>query len=339
MPRSRAKGIAPSRHFFQTWSTLKPALHEHPLLVRFDAFAHELETQRLPEPADFGSHSGLPEAGPRRALRALERFLESKALRYASASGVPADDATSLLSQPLSFGTISARSVVSAARRRCDDPLLNSEERFSLRWFLRSLARRDFFLQLAWFYPHTDDAPLQEKMRDFPFAHSHAHLEAWLNGRTGFPIVDAGMRQLRETGWMASAGAGDRRVIFVLRSGCGLARRPRMLGSFAGRKRSGARHRKLAMECRRRSRYGGLSAYLQSAAPAASMRPGGDVRTPVGPRAFSGTGNAMAGRPQRFTAATLRFDRGRWLSASHRRSRPRGSSVSGPLSSACAGVN
>jgi deoxyribodipyrimidine photo-lyase len=83
-----------------------------------------------------------------------------------------------------------------------NDPFSISEQRLSLRLFLRAVARRDFFLQLAWFHPETQYVELQEKMRDFALAADHEGLDAWRAGKTGFPLVDAGVRQLRETGWM-----------------------------------------------------------------------------------------------------------------------------------------
>jgi len=67
---------------------------------------------------------------------------------------------------------------------------------------LRALAHRDFFLQLSWFYPWTHDEPLQEKMHGFTWERLHPALEAWRAGKTGFPLVDAGIRQLHATGWM-----------------------------------------------------------------------------------------------------------------------------------------
>ena len=115
---------------------------------------------------------------------------------------VPSDDRTSHLSVDLAFGTMAARTVVRETQIRAEDPFLLSEERLSLRLFQRSLAQRDFFLQLGWFHPGTGDAPLQVKMRGFAFARTHAGLDAWREGATGFPLVDAGVRQLRETGWM-----------------------------------------------------------------------------------------------------------------------------------------
>ena len=89
-----------------------------------------------------------------------------------------------------------------AIRARQSDPFSLSEERLSLRLVLKALARRDFFLQLSWFHPRTRDESLQEKMRRFTWAETHASLEAWRTGATGYPLVDAGIRQLRATGWM-----------------------------------------------------------------------------------------------------------------------------------------
>ena len=89
-----------------------------------------------------------------------------------------------------------------AVRKRGDDTFLLAEERLSLRVFLRALAHRDFFYQLSWFHPETDTEALQEKARALPVARSHPALDAWRGGATGFPLVDAGIRQLHETGWM-----------------------------------------------------------------------------------------------------------------------------------------
>jgi deoxyribodipyrimidine photo-lyase len=115
---------------------------------------------------------------------------------------VPAEDGTSRLSAHLSFGAIAARTIVRAVQERLDDPFSITEQRLSFRLFLRTLAHRDFFLQLSWFNPETENESLQPKMRRFHWERSHAALEAWRSGSTGFPLVDAGIRQLHETGWM-----------------------------------------------------------------------------------------------------------------------------------------
>ncbi len=133
---------------------------------------------------------------------AVDAFLSGPVLQYAARAKTPAVAGTSHLGPLLSVGRIAAHVVASRVRARMRDPLLLAEERASLADFLRSLARRDFFYQLAWFSPLKGDEVYKEKMRDFVFASSHPHLDAWRAGMTGFPLVDAGMRQLRATGWM-----------------------------------------------------------------------------------------------------------------------------------------
>lgn len=186
--------------YFDVWRTLRPASYDAPLLVQFAA--SELQSEPLPVAHEYGAGDRAIEASPAVAATALERFLNGAAVQYAVAMNVPSDDRTSHLAAHLSFGTIAARTVVRAALARCEDPFLLSEERLSLRLFLRSLAMRDFFLQLGFFHGPFDDQALQAKMRGFTFGRSHPALDRWRGGKTGLPLVDAGVRQLHETGWM-----------------------------------------------------------------------------------------------------------------------------------------
>lgn len=180
--------------YFELWRSLSVASYDAPVLLRFATT--DLQSEPLPHDATAEG------AGPVAARERLARFLSDSAVQYAIAAQVPADDRTSHLSAHLSFGTISARDIVRATNARIEDPFLLSEERASLRLFLRSIAMRDFFLQLAHFHPESDDAPLQTRMRGFTQARTHASLDAWWGGKTGYPLVDAGIRQLHETGWM-----------------------------------------------------------------------------------------------------------------------------------------
>lgn len=186
--------------YHELWRTLEPASYEVPLLLRFSDT--DLQSERLPEASDFESSATCEPVGEAESLRKFEAFLAGEGLQYAFAVNLPADDRTAHLGADLTFGTISARTVVRETRKRIEDPFLLAEERSSLKLFLRSMALRDFFLQLSWYYPETDGHPLQEKMRDFAFASSHRELDAWRYGRTGYPLVDAGIRQLHATGWM-----------------------------------------------------------------------------------------------------------------------------------------
>jgi deoxyribodipyrimidine photo-lyase len=197
VPGSGYRAFAP---YLEVWRDLPVRSHEHPLLVRFALC--DLQSEPLPQAQEFGAVEGSDQAGPGAARRLFERFLREDAAHYAVAAVVPSEDRTSHLSAHLSFGTISARAVVRALRDRLEDPFSLSEERLSYRRFLRALAQRDFFLQLGWFYPRTRDEPLQERMRGFVWKRSHRALDAWRTGATGYPLVDAGIRQLEQTGWM-----------------------------------------------------------------------------------------------------------------------------------------
>lgn len=185
--------------YFEHWRRLVPA----PVLPETPFAAVEVASESLPLPAEFGSPLEMPaalsEAG---AERKLADFVAGPLLTYGIARNVPGAAPTSDLSAELSFGLISARAAVAAACARDADPFLLAEERASVRLWLRALAQRDFFLQLAWYNDALDDGPLQEKMRAFRFARSHPGLDAWRAGRTGFPLVDAGIRELHATGRM-----------------------------------------------------------------------------------------------------------------------------------------
>ncbi|MDB5040909.1 MAG: hypothetical protein JWN27_1635 [Candidatus Eremiobacteraeota bacterium] len=163
----------------------------------------EIASEPLPLPEEFGGTAGSePPAGEERARAALTAFLAGPALNYGAARNVPALGETSRLSADLSFGTIGAREVVRATCERAADPFLLVEERASLTLYLRALAQRDFFLQLAWYNESLAEEPLQAKMRGFAFARTHPQIDAWREGRTGFPLIDAGIRELHATGWM-----------------------------------------------------------------------------------------------------------------------------------------
>lgn len=194
---SQGEGYRAFVPYFDVWRKLHVASYEVPLLLPFansDAVGEALPG----DPETFEADGADSDS----AWRTLAVFLRGAGLAYSAAVNVPADDRTSHLSAHLSFGTISARVVVRETVARIDDPFLLTEERASLRLFLRSLAMRDFFLQLAWYHAGRSDEVLQPKMRRFPFAQTHPELEAWRAGRTGYPLVDAGIRQLHETGWM-----------------------------------------------------------------------------------------------------------------------------------------
>ena len=197
---SERRGYRSLGAYFERWMQQDVVPYD---TLEADFARTDVPSEALPSPAEFGSKEKIDASVDADEIRRrFEKFLEGEILHYGIARNVPADGETSCLGAPFSFGLIGARSIVAAVRNRRADRFLLTEERIGLSLFLRALAQRDFFLQLAYFYEALDEAPLQEKMRRFRFSRSHPALDTWRAGRTGFPIVDAGIRQLRATGWM-----------------------------------------------------------------------------------------------------------------------------------------
>lgn len=121
----------------------------------------------------------------------LTAFMAGPMDGYKTARDFPAIEATSRLSPHLHFGEISHRAVWHAA-----GPLASSAA------FLRELAWREFSIHLLHYNPALPETPLQPKFAAFPWQTNPDHLQAWQRGMTGYPIVDAGMRELWQTGWM-----------------------------------------------------------------------------------------------------------------------------------------
>jgi deoxyribodipyrimidine photo-lyase len=146
----------------------------------------------IPWDVGFSAHWTPGEAG---AIAALETFLDGAVGPYASDRDRPDRPGTSRLSPHLHFGEIGPRQIVHALHQ------LGLGERAAP--FVRELGWREFSTHLLHHFPHTSDAPLNAAFEGFPWAEPDpGHLQAWQRGRTGIPIVDAGMRELWSTGWM-----------------------------------------------------------------------------------------------------------------------------------------
>ncbi len=129
------------------------------------------------------------------ATRALEVFLTQNISGYGERRNLPAEPATSRLSPHLRWGEISPARIAAetlAAK-------INQEDGDK---FLSEIGWREFSYQLLYHNPDLPETCLQEKFEAFPWRESAEDLEAWKRGETGYPIVDAGMRELRRTGYM-----------------------------------------------------------------------------------------------------------------------------------------
>jgi deoxyribodipyrimidine photo-lyase len=137
--------------------------------------------------------------GEQGAHRRLGVFLADDLAAYATARDRPDQDSTSRLSPHLHFGEISPRQVWHAVRTESQAralPLRSTET------FLKEIGWREFSHHLLWHWPGIHEAPFRPEFSGFPWRDDDAALRAWQRGQTGFPFVDAGMRQLWATGWM-----------------------------------------------------------------------------------------------------------------------------------------
>lgn len=108
---------------------------------------------------------------------------------YDETRDIPAIKGTSRMSLHLRFGTVSIRSMVKRAKQ------LNEK-------FLNELIWRDFYQAILWHFPHVVDTNFNRKYDGIKWRNNEEEFEKWKKGKTGYPIVDAGMRELNETGFM-----------------------------------------------------------------------------------------------------------------------------------------
>ena len=141
------------------------------------------------------------QTGEKAALQRLEEFLHNGSSTYKQERDFPANsESTSRLSAPLHFGEISPRQIVYQARRySAEYPQADT----GIDFVIREVGWREFAYHLLYHFPHTVEHALDERFERFPWAdNTEALLTAWQQGRTGYPIVDAGMRELWQTGRM-----------------------------------------------------------------------------------------------------------------------------------------
>jgi len=129
----------------------------------------------------------------------LAHFLDTAAGAYKHARDLPAGDTTSGLSPHLHYGDISPRQVYWAAHAHAHTHASHTK---SIEKFVSELGWREFAHYLLYHFPHMAHANYQPRFDGFAWRHDAAHFTAWCHGRTGYPMVDAGMRQLWQTGWM-----------------------------------------------------------------------------------------------------------------------------------------
>ena len=140
--------------------------------------------------------------GEAAAQAQLTAFCDGGALlSYEPGRNIPADAGTSGLSAALKFGTLSPRQAWAAAQG-AKELARSSEQYDAIAVWEQELAWREFYQQALFHFPELAEGPYRPQWRHFPWDNHQGHYEAWCEGLTGMPIIDAAMRQLNQSGWM-----------------------------------------------------------------------------------------------------------------------------------------
>jgi len=187
--------------YSRVWrSTSKPEVVP---AVKFSspAKAKSPASRTLPSAEELGFKCdiNLPPAGERVARNLLRKFAADDLLHYVGNRDFPAKNATSRFSPHLRLGTLSPRTVWAVAEKAGRD---HPHAKPSTDVFVNELIWRDFYRQILWHYPHIAEGCFRPQYDALKWENNEKYFAAWCEGRTGYPLVDAGMRQLNTSGWM-----------------------------------------------------------------------------------------------------------------------------------------
>jgi deoxyribodipyrimidine photo-lyase len=157
----------------------------------FDAAALQ-KTRNIPQPAFKGGSSA--------ALKQWRWFMGGAITSYDQHRNFPAEQGSSRMSPYLRFGCISIRRMLADCERAARSA--GTKERQSIEKYVDELIWREFYQAVLFHFPHLISSNYRPEFDLLPWEFSETLFEKWKMGRTGFPLVDAGMRELNETGWM-----------------------------------------------------------------------------------------------------------------------------------------
>ena len=198
----------PYQVFTPFWKACLAHRKDHDPLPEPDRVSSPDEWPDSDELADLDLQPRIPwdegmrefwEVGAAAAEKQLRSFVKQAAADYKDQRNALADDGTSRLSPYLHFGEISPRQVWAEAQAAI---AADKEASTGVETFLSEIGWREFGYQLLYHFPKTTNQSLREPFRDFPWRKNQKRLRRWQRGQTGYPVVDAAMRQLWHTGWM-----------------------------------------------------------------------------------------------------------------------------------------
>lgn len=139
------------------------------------------------------------QVGEHRAWLNFTQFMTKRLTNYEEQRDFPGLNGTSKLSIPLHFGEVSSRAVLHELMAEKTRPKANLK---AIDAFIRQLGWREFSRYLLHYHPRLETEPFQAKFAHFPWNENTELLTAWQQGKTGFPLIDAAMQELWQTGWM-----------------------------------------------------------------------------------------------------------------------------------------
>lgn len=158
----------------------------------------------LPTAKDLGyvwENPLLLEPGEAAARKQLEEFCDRTINEYQEQRNFPSADGTSKLSAALKFGTIGIRTVWNAAKNAYSSSR-SDEVCDSIQTWQQELAWREFYQHAMYNFPELAEGSYRDTFKNFPWDNNQEFFQAWCEGKTGYPIVDAAIRQMNEIGWM-----------------------------------------------------------------------------------------------------------------------------------------
>jgi len=198
-------GVGESFRVFTPYSKAWEKLPKPPLAGSIKSLSTPsgLESLALPDNSFWNlppAAEGVSVAGEKAARARMRAFLDQVITRYGEIRDLPAVGGTSRLSQDLRFGLLSIRELHQECLKRADAS--DAKARGSVMKYVAELIWREFYMQILWNFPEVLNQEFNPKYRGMIWPGQMSNLERWKNGETGFPIVDAAMRELRETGFM-----------------------------------------------------------------------------------------------------------------------------------------
>lgn len=182
--------------FKKNWLALNPAIEPIPIPVHIPSIQN-IDPGVLPP----GENEELFPAGEKAAHQRLEEFIQRKIEFYHLNRNRMDLDGTSSLSPYIRFGVLGLRSALRQSIQMLEDESSRKDIQGIETW-LNELIWREFYIHSMFHFPQSRTQNFRSRYDRLPWRNDRSEFDAWKEGMTGIPVVDAGMRQLKQTGWM-----------------------------------------------------------------------------------------------------------------------------------------